>query len=116
MLKSKVTQVFLLFSMLPDAGGWEELIDGALCRVEQLLRDDADADDIRLCWLAAADAHLQYRRILAANAVQPGYAGNSGMLRDGRAAVDLAVKLRDAYYQECAPLLRDDAFAFFHVP
>lgn len=115
MQKSKVTQVFLLFSMLSRIDGWEELIDSAAARVEQLLREDADPDDVRLCWLAAADAHLQYRRILAANAVQPGYAGSSGVIRDGRAAAELAAKLRDAYFEECAPLLQDDAFAFLAV-
>lgn len=115
MQRSKVVQVFLFFARMHSADGWDELIDGAIRRTEQLLRPGADAADERLCWFAAADANLQYRRICAANALQPGYAGSSGAFRDSRAAVAVAKQLRDTCFQDCAPLLRDEGFVFKNV-
>ncbi len=113
MRKAKVAQLFLLFTGLSGAAEWDDLIEAAMSRVTEMLRQDADPADIRLCYLAAAAANLQYRQILAARAaVSPTYAGNTDAHRDDSAQCGLAARLYQEYRAAAASLLRDDAFVF----
>ncbi|MBR3269347.1 MAG: hypothetical protein IKI58_11580 [Oscillospiraceae bacterium] len=117
MRKAKISQLFLLFTGLSCAAEWDDLIDAAILKTKQMLRDHADETDIRLCYLAAAQANLQYRQIVAARAsAAPTYAGNTAAARDDSAQCTLAQKLVSEYRLAAAALLRDDAFVFQTIP
>ena len=117
MRKAKIAQLFLLFSGLVSAAEWDDLIEAAMSRVQGMLRADADPADIRLCYLAAAAANLQYRQIVAARAAAaPTYAGNTAASRDDSAQCALAERLFLEYKAAAAALLCDDAFVFQTVP
>ena len=117
MRQAKVAQLFLLFTGLPGAAEWDDLIDAAMSKVHGMLRADADPADIRLCYLAAAAANLQYRQIVSARAAAaPTYAGDSGARRDNSSQCGLAERLFLDYKAAAAPLLCDDAFIFQTVP
>jgi len=110
---AKVSQLFLLFSGLQHACEYEDLIRGAMMQVQASMRCGADADDIRLSYLAAAAANLRYRQILAARAAnQPAYAGDTAAHRSDSASCSLAQQLVTEYTAAAADLLRDDSFVF----
>ncbi|MBR6106932.1 MAG: hypothetical protein IKQ39_02895 [Oscillospiraceae bacterium] len=113
MQKAKVSQLFLLFTGLQHACAFDDLIDSAMMQVRSMLREDADDSDVRLCYLAAAAANLQYRQMIAARTVcSPTYAGDSAVQHSDTAACALAERLAAEYRAAAAPLLRDDAFVF----
>lgn len=110
---AKVNQLFLMFAGLQETGGYADLVDAAVSRVLGMLRKGADPDDIRLCFLAAADANLQYRRLIAAGpAVRPTYAGARNDRHDETVQCKLAEQLYAEYKAAAASLLSDDAFVF----
>ncbi len=115
MQKAKVMQLFRLFACTEDIRPWQDLADAAIRAVEQQLKPDADTEDVRLCWYAAALANLQYRRMLAAKAVTPTYAGTAASQRCAEGECSLAERFAEAYRKDAADLLRDDAFVFRRV-
>ena len=115
MRKAKVMQLFQMFTRLPDVMPWEYLADAAMCTVRRQLREDADADDERLCRYAAALANLQYRRLIAAETVSPTYAGTVAGQRSDVQQCTLAEQLMLQYRADAADLLRDEAFVFAAV-
>lgn len=116
MEKARVMQLFRLFAFLDDARPWQDLADAAIMRVSAELKPDADPEDPRLCYYAAAEANLQYRRLLAARAVTPTYAGTAAAQHcaDGQCA--LAERLMYAYRDYVSDLLKDDSFVFAAIP
>ena len=111
--RAKTVRLFLLFSMQEDAAPWQALIDETVRAVQQELRPDADENDIRLCYYAAARANLRYRQILAANAaVFPTYAGAVPRTRDDSTPCSFAERLVTAYRAAAAELLTDRKFVF----
>ena len=112
MQKAKVMQLFRLFACTEDIRPWQDLADAAVSAVEQQLKPGADPDDPRLCWYAAALANLQYRRMTAANAVSPTYAGTVPVQHGADGPCALAERFAEAYRKQAAPLLNDDAFVF----
>ena len=112
MQKAKVMQLFRLFACTEDIRPWEDLADAAIASVEQQRKPDADPEDERLCRYAAALANLQYRRLLAAKAVSPTYAGTAASQRCAEGECILAERFAAAYREEAASLLNDDAFVF----
>ena len=112
MQKAKVLQLFRMLAMLDDVKPWQDIAEAAMQSVQQQLKPDADPEDIRLCFYAAALANLQYRRMIAAEAVSPTYAGTVAGERCDTAKCTLAERLVLAYRSDAAALLRDDAFVF----
>lgn len=115
MRKAKVMQLFQLFTGLQDVMPWQDLAEAAMCTVRRQLRDDADAEDERLCPYAAALANLQYRRLIAAETVSPTYAGTVAGQRSDVQQCTLAERLMLEYRANAADLLRDDTFVFAAV-
>ena len=116
MEKAKVMQLFRLFAFLEDARPWQDLADAAMMRVTAELKPDADPDDPRLCYYAAAEANLQYRRLIAARSVTPTYAGTAAAQHCAGGQCALAERLLNAYRENAADLLKDDAFVFAAIP
>ena len=115
MQKAKVMQLFRLFACLDDARPFEDLADAAMLRITAMLKPEADPDDVRLCYYAAAEANLQYRRLLAARTVTPTYAGSAAGTRADTEQCTLAEQLAAAYRSAAAELLRDESFVFAAV-
>ena len=115
MQKAKVIQLFRLFACTEDIRPWEDLADAAICSVNAQMKPGADPDDVRLCWYAAALANLQYRRMIAANAATPTYAGTAGSQRCAEGECALAERFAAAYRNDAADLLKDEAFVFQRV-
>ncbi len=116
MEKAKVMQLFRLFAFLEDARPWQDLADAAMMRVSAELKPDADPDDPRLCYYTAAEANLQYRRLIAARSVTPTYAGTDVAQHCADGQCVLAERLRNAYRENAADLLKDDTFVFAAIP
>jgi len=109
---AKTAQLFQLFSGCAHVCDYDDLILAAVSQVEKKLRDNADPEDSRLCFLAAAIANLQYRRILAAQTAEPSYAGMHTPRTVSGSGCTLAEQLAADYLAAAAPLLRDDSFLF----
>ena len=116
MQKAKVMQLFRLFACLEHAEPFADLADAAMESVTQELRPDADPDDIRLDYYAAACANLQYKRMIAAQSCSLTSAGAAAAQNAGDRQCDLAESLQREYRKAAAGLLRDDAFVFAGVP
>lgn len=113
---AKTGQIFQLFTGLSSIGAWEELITEAVGAVQGACRENADKNDLRLCYYAAALANLRYRQILGARgATEPTYAGQIPQKRDDRGTCTLAQALVTEYRKAAAPLLRDGGFVFLGV-
>lgn len=115
MQTAKVMQLFRLFACIEDAKPWADLVDAAILGVSQELRDPADADDIRLCYYAAAAANLQYRQLMLAASASPTYAGAAVSRSRDFGECTLAERLVREYRKAVKDLLRDDAFVFAGV-
>lgn len=117
MQRAKTVQLFLLFANLQSISGFDDYVDAAVSQTEHMLRRNADPDDIRLCYYAAALANLQYRRAIAARgAVSPTYAGDVTRHRYDAVPCELAERLLDEYRKVCAPLLSDGSgFVFQNI-
>ena len=115
MQDAKVKQLFRLFACLNDARPFYDLAEAAMLQVKDELREDADPNDIRLCYYAAALANLCYRQMIAAESVTQTYAGTVAGGRNDTAQCTLAERLMLAYRKAAAPLLRDDAFVFQRI-
>lgn len=114
--RAKTVRLFLLFSMQEDAAPHQALIDEAIAAVQQELKPDADENDIRLCYYAAARANLSWRQILAAHgAVSPTCAGAVPRVRDDSTPCSFAARLVTAYRAAAAELLTDRSFVFSGV-
>ncbi|MBQ5335355.1 MAG: hypothetical protein J6Z45_05345 [Oscillospiraceae bacterium] len=114
--RAMTVRLFLLFSMQEDAAPWQALIDETIAAVQNELKPDADENDIRLCYYAAAKANLRYRQILAAHgAVSPTYAGSVPRTRDDSTPCSFAERLVTAYRAAAAELLTDRGFVFANV-
>ena len=113
---AKTERLFLLFSMLPEVGDRQPLIDAAVCEVRSQLRPDADTFDVRLCYYAAAVANLRYRQMIAAQAaVSPTYAGSVTAQRNDSLPCSFSERLVSEYRKAAADLLTDGAFVFTGV-
>lgn len=116
MQKAKVMQLFRLFACLENAAPFADLAEAAMRGVSAELRTDADSDDIRLDYYAAACANLQYRRMIAAQTCSLTSAGSSAAQTAGDRQCSLAESLQRDYRKAAADLLRDDTFVFTGVP
>ena len=116
MQKAKVMQLFRLFACLEHAEPFADLAEAAMESVTQELRPDADPDDIRLDYYAAACANLQYKRMIAAQSCSLTSAGSAAAQNAGDRQCGLAESLQREYRKAAAGLLRDDAFVFAGVP
>ena len=116
MQKAKVMQLFRLFACLEHAEPFADLADAAMQRVTAELRPDADPDDSRLDYYAAACAALQYRRMIAAQSCSLTSAGSAAAQNAANSQCGLAEALLHDYRNAAAGLLRDDAFVFAGVP
>jgi hypothetical protein len=111
---SRIYALFTLFSGETDIKQFEPLIWAAVKDVEMGLKADADINDDRLCFLAAAAANVTYARVIAARndygrtfgGVIPQYAGN---------ASELADSLFKSYKIHAQDLLKDENFMFSSV-
>ena len=111
---AKIVQLFMLFANLPHISGNADYVDAAAAQVRAELRPDADPDDIRLCYYAAAVANLQYRRSIAAQgALSPTYAGTVTARRDDTVPCSLAERLAAAYRRAASDLLSENAAGCF---
>ncbi|MBR4200355.1 MAG: hypothetical protein IKQ91_03640 [Oscillospiraceae bacterium] len=115
MQDAKIKQLFRLFACLEDAKPFYDLAEAAMMQVKDELREDADQNDIRLSYYAAALANLCYRQMIAAEASAQTYAGGVSGGKNGAAQCELAERLMLAYRKAAAPLLRDDAFVFSRI-
>ncbi len=115
MSDAKVMQLFQTFATLTDGEMWRDLAEAEMSAVYTELRPDADPDDIRLCFYAAARTFLQYRRVVAAGQASPSYAGTTAGGSADHGGCVLAEELVRVYRSHCAPLLRDDAVIFLRT-
>ena len=85
MQDAKIKQLFRLFACLEDAKPFYDLAEAAMMQVKDELREDADQNDIRLSYYAAALANLCYRQMIAAEASAQTYAGGVSGGKNGAA-------------------------------
>lgn len=105
--------LFVLFAGIPDGTPFQALLDAAILEVEQQLRPDADPADVRLCYYAAATAHLRYVQMLASKSeIAHTYAGNLARESIREVPCGFAERLVFEYRAAAADLLIDRAFLF----
>ena len=112
---ARVMQIFQVLSMIQEPEQWRDIAEAEIHAVLSELRTDADPEDDRLCFYAAARTFLQYRRIVSAGQASPSYAGTAAGGAADRGGCTLARQLVTEFRSRCAPLLRDDAFVFLHT-
>lgn len=101
-------KLFCLFAMLPDAEPYTPLLDAAAAQCMSMLRPDADASDLRLCYFCAALANLRYVQMQAARCgVSHTYAGTVARSHDAALPCSFAERLVQEYHAAAADLLTD---------
>ena len=85
-----------------------------LKKIETLLRDDADKDDIRICEAAACMSYYDYTLRLASEEenVTSFKAGDVTISRSVRSLIEYASTLKEEALKALIPLLKDDGFVF----
>ncbi|MBP3379250.1 MAG: hypothetical protein J6K77_00085 [Ruminococcus sp.] len=112
----KIKKLFTLFSGEEYEEKHQTILELGIAEVTKMLREDADEEDSRLDFLAAADANYRYcQAMLSADGKLYTYGGS---LPDSSAAgkwsiLDFAGNLLKDYCQMCRDLITTDTFVFF---
>ncbi len=112
-----IGSLFTLFSGEEDHETYLPLLVTAVHEVRRKLRNDADADEVRLCYLCAAIANLRYTQMYGAREkALATYAGTIARQSDSEQQLRFAMQLVSSYRALCSDLLCDDeAFVFTGV-
>lgn len=105
--------LFVLFAAISDGTPYQAIVDAAILEVLHELKPDADVSDPRLCYYAAAVAHLRYMQMLAAKSdIAHTYAGTLAKENVRTEPCFFAERLVFAYRNAAADLLIDRNFLF----
>lgn len=111
-----IGSLFSLFSGEEDLQRHMPLLMTAIHEVTGKLRTEADAAEVRLCYLAAAIANLRYTQMYGAREkALATYAGTIARQSDGEQQMRFALQLVRSYQALCSDLLRDEDFVFVGV-
>ncbi len=111
-----IGSLFTLFSGEEDLKKFLPLLMTAVHEVTAKLRTDADAGEVRLCYLCAAVANLRYTQMYGAREkALATYAGTIARQSDGEQQLRFALHLVNSYRALCSDLLRDEQFVFTGV-
>lgn len=111
-----IGSLFRLFSGEDDLETHMPLLMTAVQEVAGKLRREADAAEVRLCYLAAAIANLRYTQLYGAREkALATYAGTLARQSDGDQQMRFALQLVRSYQGLCADLLEDRDFIFIGV-
>ncbi|MBR1591655.1 MAG: hypothetical protein IJ666_01410 [Ruminococcus sp.] len=107
-----IRTLFLLFSGEDNCDALMAFIDVSMMEISKILKPDADADDVRLDFLCAANANYRYQQAKSArDNSEFTYAGKMSS-EDNNKIVSYAVKLVRDYYELCSDLLEQQNFIF----
>lgn len=110
---TKCANLFCMFAMLSSVGEYQPLLDAAIAECYRMLRDGADASDVRLCYFCAALANLRYAQMMAARGtLSHTYAGTVAKSHDATVPCGFAERLVHEYQAAAADLLKDRCFLF----
>lgn len=110
---TKCANLFCLFAMRSSVGEYQPLLDAAIAECNRMLRDGADASDVRLCYFCAALANLRYVQMMAARGtLSHTYAGTVAKSHDATVPCGFAERLVHEYQAAAADLLKDRRFLF----
>lgn len=112
----KIKKLFTLFSGEEYEEKHRDILELGIAEVKKMLREDADTEDARLDFLAAADANYRYcQALLSADGKLYTYGGSmpDGNVREKWGILDFAGNLLKDYFQMCRDLITTDNFVFF---
>ncbi|MCQ2417170.1 MAG: hypothetical protein MJ071_05085 [Oscillospiraceae bacterium] len=112
MQTARVLMLFRHFAGISEDAPYRFLADQAIQSVTAQMRTNADAEDERLYYYAAAMANLQYRRMTAANSCSLTSAGSAAAQKAAVNQCGIAEEILKSCREQAAPLLKDDAFFF----
>ncbi len=112
----KIKRLFTLFSGEEYEEKHQDILELGIAEVKKMLREDADKEDSRLDFLAAADANYRYcQALLSADGRLYTYGGSmpDNSAAGKRGILDFAGNLLKDYLQLCRDLITADTFVFF---
>lgn len=116
MNNEKIKKLFTLFSGEEYEEKHQPVLELGIAEVTKMLREDADTEDTRLDFLAAAAANYRYcQAMLSADGKLYTYGGSMPDNSSGRkwGILDFAENLLKDYFQMCRDLITADTFVFF---
>ncbi|MCM1529196.1 MAG: hypothetical protein NC093_04290 [Alistipes sp.] len=111
----KVKKLFTLFSGEEYEEKHRDILELGIAEVTKMLRENADKEDTRLDFLAAADANYRYcQALLSADGRLYTYGGSmpDSNAREKWGILDFAGNLLKDYCQMCRDLITTDTFVF----
>ena len=108
-----VKSIFTLFSGEDDTEKYLPIIELAVIETSNMLADDANSDDVRLNFLAAAIANFRLQQINAAQDKSTSvYAGKLLTSKSDSGTLGYAEKLMKDYMNLCSDLIKKQTFTF----
>lgn len=108
-----VKSLFMLFSGLDEYEKYMPVISLAVAETEKMLTEEAQCDDIRLCFLCAAVANYRLQQINAAHdRTESTYAGKLTATPQNSGCLQYAEKLLNDYINLCSELIKPRTFMF----